>query len=125
MAEHNLALAHPLSNEDLKKITGGGAWLAQKITVSKLERKARDFRLALAQRNNRAWHRAHPWGSKYDFAQRLFRFIQTHGPSIAAADSLPQSTKDEAASALRQWNQSLTDLGYTSVHSQANAAHFL
>ena len=124
MAEHNLDLAHPLSNEDLKKITGG-AWLAQKITVSKLERKARDFRLALAQRNNRAWHRAHPWGSNYDFAQRLFRFIQTHGPSIAAADSLPQSTKDEAASALRQWNQSLTDLGYTSVHSQANAAHFL
>ena len=43
MAEHNLALAHPLSSEDLKKITGGGAWLAQKITVSKLERKARDF----------------------------------------------------------------------------------
>ena len=116
MAEHNLALAHPLSSEDLKKITGGGAWLAQKITVSKLERKARDVRQALAQRNDRAWHRSHPWGSKYDFAQRLYRFIQTHGPSIAAADSLPQSTKDEAASALRQWNQSLIDLGYTSAH---------
>ncbi len=87
-----------------------------KITVSKLERKARDYCQALAQRNDRAWHLSHPWGSKYDFAQRLYRFIETHGPSIAAADSLPQSTKDEAASALRHWNQSLIDLGYTSSH---------
>ena len=82
----------------ISKITCGGAWLAQ--------------------RNDRAWHRSHPCCFKYDFAQLLYRFIQTHGPSIAAADSLPQSTKDEAASALRQWNQSLMDLGYTRVNLQ-------
>jgi hypothetical protein len=110
MAAHNLALANPLSAEDLEAISRGPAWQAQKATVRSFERRARDTRNGLALRNESEWHSIHPLGSRYDFAQRLFR---THGPLIAASDSIPQYAKDEVSSALQQWRASLIQLGYT------------
>jgi hypothetical protein len=113
MAAHNLALSNPLSAEDLEAISRGPAWQAQKATVRSFERRARDTRDALKLRNEREWHSAHPWGSRYDFAQRLHRFIDTHGPFIAASNSIPQYAKDDVSSALQQWKASLIQLGYT------------
>lgn len=113
MAAHNLALSNPLSAEDLEAISRGPAWQAQKATVLSFERRARDTRDALKLRNEREWHSTHPWGSRYDFAQRLHRFIDTHGPFIAASNSIPQYAKDDVSSALQQWKASLIQLGYT------------
>jgi hypothetical protein len=112
MAGHNLALSKPLSKTDLEAITQGRAWRSQNSTVAGLERKAQDLRHELSHRNDRAWHQAHRWGSKYDFAQRVFQFIGTHGPSVASVDTIPQRTKAEVIAALKQWQTSLLDLGY-------------
>jgi hypothetical protein len=112
MADHNLALSKPLSKNDLEAITQGRAWRSQESTVAGLERKAQDLRRELSHRNDRAWHQAHRWGSKYDFAQRVFQFIATHGPSVSSVETIPQHTKTEAAAALQQWTTSLLDLGY-------------
>ena len=81
----------------ISKITCGGAWLAK--------------------RNDRAWHRSHPCCFKYDFAQLLYRFIKLMALPSPLPTHFPNRPKT-SASALRQWNQSLMDLGYTRVNLQ-------
>ena len=82
--------------------------------MNQLIAKAREFRGQLALRQDRHWHSdgvgTHHWGSKFDFQQRLDRFIDTHQERISQSQSILQTTKDEALQCLAQWRQSLQAL---------------
>ena len=114
MGPHNLALRRTMTKDDMTTIVEGGAWKTQRIKVNQLLAKAREFRGQLALRQDRHWHSdgvgTHHWGSKFDFQQRLDRFIDTHQERISQSQSILQTTKDEALQCLAQWRQSLQAL---------------
>ena len=70
-------------------------------------------RTELAQHIDFPWHTdgqgAHHCGSRYDFAQRIFRFIHIHRNEILQSPSLPEVARAEALSCLGQWEHSLQE----------------
>ena len=52
---------------------------------------------------------AHHCGSEYDFAQRIFRFIEIYRRKISQSPSLSELARVEALSCLEQWAQSLQE----------------
>jgi len=104
---------------DLDAIASGNGWKTQRIQVSRLLNRARDYRRELALQQDLPWHMdgigAHHWGSKYDLAQRIFRFIYIHRHELAQSPSLPQHTRSEALSCLDQWARSLEESGFYSA----------
>ena len=114
MAPHNLSLSNSVTKDDLDAIVNGVAWKNQRIKVSQILNKAKEFRTELAARSDRPWHAdgigSHHWGSKFDFKQRLFSFIEAHRSAISQSICLPQLTKEEALLCLQQWDNSLQAL---------------
>ena len=117
MAPHNLALTGAMTKDDLTAVAKGNGWKAQRIQVAELLTKARNFRTELAQHKDLPWHTdghdPHHWGSRYDFAQRIFRFIHIHRNEILQSPSLPEVARAEALSCLGQWEHSLQEARFS------------
>jgi dTDP-4-dehydrorhamnose reductase len=117
MAPHNLALTGAMTKDDLTAVAKGNGWKAQRIQLAQLLTKARNFRTELAQHIDFAWHTdgqgAHHCGSRYDFAQRIFRFIHIHRNEILQSPSLPVAARAEALSCLGQWEHSLQEARFS------------
>ena len=83
-----------MTKDDLTAVAKGNGWKAQRIQVAQLLTKARNFRTELAQHKDLPWHTdghgPHHCGSRYDFAQRIFRFIHIHRNEILQSPSLPE-----------------------------------